>query len=71
VKAGRKVASCPVARTERKGNVVFSPDHLDGSTFKLAYISHIKAKDEKWIGMPSGNFMTFPLGEFAKAGSRK
>jgi hypothetical protein len=74
VKDGRKVATCPVARVERKGDVVFSfevsPDHLDGSTFKLAYIAHVKVKDEqgqeRWQGMPSGNFMTFPLQEFAR-----
>jgi hypothetical protein len=79
VKAGRTVATCPVARVERKGDVVFafevSTDHLDGSTFKLAYISHIKVKDkqgrERWQGMPSGNFMTFPLKEFAKAAKGK
>jgi hypothetical protein len=78
-KDGRTVATCPVARTERKGDVVFSfevsSDHLDGSTFKVAYIAHIKVKDkqgrERWQGMPSGNFMTFPLKEFAKAGTRK
>jgi hypothetical protein len=79
VKDGRKVTTCPVARVERKGDVVFSfevsPDHLDGSTFKLAYIAHVKMKDEqgreRWQGMPSGNFMTFPLQEFAKAAKGK
>jgi hypothetical protein len=73
-KNGRTVSTCPVARVERKADVVFSfavsPDHLDDSTFKLAYISHIKVKDkdgkERWQGMPSGNFMTFPLKEFAR-----
>jgi hypothetical protein len=77
-KGGRTVAACPVAMVERKGDVVFSfevsSDHLDGSTFKLTHIAHIKVKDkegkERWQGMPSGNFMTFPLGEFAKAGGK-
>ncbi len=79
MKGGRKVASCPVAKTERKGNVVYSfdasPDHLDGSTFKVTYIAHIRVKDrqgkEKWQGMPSGNFMTFPLEEFARANKKR
>jgi hypothetical protein len=78
-KNGRTLATCPVARVERKGDVVFSfevsPAHLAGSTFKLAYIAHVKVKDErgreKWQGMPSGHFMTFPLDEFAKAARRK
>jgi hypothetical protein len=73
-KDGRTVVSCPVARQERKGDVIFSfavsPDHLDGSTFKVAYIAHIKVK-EKWLGMPSGNFMTFPLADFVKADKGK
>jgi hypothetical protein len=79
VKAGRKVAACPVERVERKGDVVFSfeiaSDHLAGSTFKLAYIAHVKMKDkdgkERWQGMPSGHFMTFLLAEFAKASKGK
>jgi hypothetical protein len=74
-KGGRKVAVCPVAQEERKGDVVFSfevsPDHLDGSDFRVTYIAHVKMKDrqgkEKWVGMPSANFLTFPLQEFAKA----
>jgi hypothetical protein len=74
-KGGRTVATCPVARAQRNGDVVFSfaiaPGHLDGTTFKLAYIAHVKVKDEKgqekWMGMPSGNFLTFPLADFAKA----
>jgi hypothetical protein len=78
-KDGRTVATCPVARVERKGDVVFSfavsPDHLDGSTFKLAYIAHVKVKDregrERWQGMPSGNFMTFSLKDFARQGKDK
>jgi hypothetical protein len=79
VKGGRTIVTCPVARVERKGDVVFSftisPDHLEGSTFRVAYIAHIKMKDErgreKWIGMPSGNFLTFPLADFAKVGKEK
>jgi hypothetical protein len=78
-KGGRTIATCPVARTERKGDVVFSfgvsADHLDGSSFKVAYISHVKVKDkrgrERWMGMPSGKFLTFPLEAFAKAGKGK
>jgi hypothetical protein len=74
-KGGRTVATCPVARGERKGDVVFSfevsADHLDGSTFQLAYIAHIKVTDdtgkERWQGMPSGHFLTFPLEKFARA----
>jgi hypothetical protein len=75
-KGGRTVVSCPVARAERKGDVVFSfdvsADHLDGSTFKVTYIAHSKVKDErggeKWVGHPSGNFLTFPLADFARRG---
>ena len=78
-KNGRTVVICPVARTERKGDVVFSftvsADHLGGSTFKVADIAHFKEKDErgqqKWVGMPSANFLTFPLKEFARADKGK
>jgi hypothetical protein len=74
-KGGRTLTTCPVARVERKGDVVFSfevsADHLDGSSFQLAYIAHVKVTDdggkERWQGMPSGHFLTFPLEKFAKA----
>jgi hypothetical protein len=79
VKGGKTVARCSVAKVERKADVVFSfgisADHLVGSTFKLAAIAHVKETDKqgvvKWVGMPSGNFMTFPLSEFAKQGKPK
>lgn len=74
-KDGRVIAECQVARTERKKDVVFSfsvsPDLLAGSTFQVAYIAHIKEKDnrgrERWVGMPSGNFLTFPLEDFVRS----
>ena len=74
VKDGKTLARCPVARMEEKGDVVFSfsvsANLLDNFRFELADIAHIKQKDkqgkEEWIGMPSGNFMTFPLGAFVK-----
>ena len=74
VRDGRKIVGCPVARQEREQDVVFSfsvaPDCLDGATFYVEYIAHRKVKDEKgqerWVGMPSGDFLTFPLKEFAK-----
>jgi hypothetical protein len=79
VQGGRTVATCPVARQERKGDVIFSfavsPRHLAGSTFKVAYIAHVRMKDdqgrERWVGMPSGHFLNFPLEEFVKAGKAK
>jgi hypothetical protein len=74
VKGDKTIACCPVARAERKGDVVFSfgvsPDFLAGASFKVTAIAHVRTKDkqgkERWAGMPSGTFMTFPLADFAK-----
>jgi hypothetical protein len=70
VKGGKTIARCPVAKAERKGDMVISfavsADSLDGSSFRLTSLAHVK-RNGKWVGMPSGNFMTFPLDDFAKA----